>query len=226
MTCGGRTIRDENIHCKGLKRWLRWLHSPAGVGLLLLGLVFFHLIGHHLVRGWLGHIYTPPALSPEKAALYSRFVKLIQAHPQYKRVHLDMYRGRWLEKDDSVVEQGDSSNAVIDDEMIRISRGFKQVGCLRADKYSSYVAFMPKPNYILPTSPGVLYSLDGRNPNDVDDKYLNSKRPFMQIKGCWYTSRGLAVSPLPMTAGDWSLPKWSLIDRSLQDPGLVPGEGN
>ncbi len=222
MICGGRSIRDQNMHCKGPKRWLRRLLSPVGVGLLLGGLVFFHLIGHHLVRGWLGHVYTPPALSPEKAAVYSRYVTFIRLHPEYRRAHLDMYFGIREEIDNSVTQQAGSSSGATTDELFGISRDFKQVNCLRAEKCDWYIVFMPKPNYILPTSPGVLYSLDGRDPNEVDDKYLNGKRPFMHITDRWYTSRGLAISPLPMSAGDWRLPGWSLIDRSLKDPGLVP----
>jgi len=104
------------------------------------------------------------------------------------------------------------------DELTRISREFERVNCVRADKYSSYVVFFPRPNYVLPTSPGVLYSLDGSNPNDINDEFLNGKKPFKLIKEHWYTSKWLAVNPLPTMGNEkWRLPN-SLIDLSLRDP--------
>lgn len=218
----GELTRSKNMRCWDHKRWLRRLYSPAGIGLLLLACLLFHLIGHHKVRRVLGHVYTPEALSREKVVVYTRFVRLVEAHPEYGRVHLDMWRGRWARMLDSATGQAGFS-ADEDGELIRISRIFRRVGCVRAEKYGSYVVFMPKPNYILPTSPGVLYSLDGRNPNEVDDEFLNSKKPFMLIKDRWYTSRWLAICPYPRIAGEWRLPK-SFIDRSTRDPGSVAAE--
>jgi len=198
------------------KRLLKRIFSPVGIIVLLTGLLFFHLVGHHVIRSWLGYVYTPPALTPEKIIVYTEFIKFAQDHPEYSRIHVDMFRGRRAELyDPSTKKEGPS----IDSELLNISRDFKRISCIRADKYYWYIIFMPRPNYILPTTPGVLYSLDGENPNDVDDEYLNSKKPFFQIKDSWFTSRALAVNPLPMGKGEWSLPKCSLFDHSLQYPG-------
>jgi len=209
------------MHCKNHKRWLKSVFSPNVIILLLIGFLLFHLIGHHVIRSALGYLYTPPALNPEKIVVYTRFVKLAQAHPEYEKVHLDMFRGRRVKLYDSSTEKEGPSRGIIvdDDELINISRDLKRVGCLRAEKYDWYIVFMSRPNYILPTNPGVLYSLDGKNPNDVDDdRYLNSKKPFFQIKDSWFTSRALAVNPLPMSKGERRLPTWSLFDYSLQYP--------
>ena len=213
--------RNQNMHFRSHKRWLRRLYSPAGIILLLLCGLFFHLMGHHIVRLALGLVYTPPALSREKVVVYTRFVRLVEAHPEYRRVHLDMWGGLWERIHDSVTEQAGFSMDE-DDELTRISQGFRQVNCVFAEMRDSYVVFMHMPNYILPTSPGVLYSLDGRNPNEVDDDFLNSKKPFFPIKDRWYTSLWLAVNPLPTMGGEkWRQPKSFLIDRSLRDPGSV-----
>lgn len=215
----GELTKTQNMRHRDHKRWWRRLCSPAGIISLLLGCVFFHLMGHHIVRRVLGRVYTPPALNREKVVVYTRFVRLVEAHPEYNRVHLDMWGGLWEKMHESVTEQAGFSMDE-DYELTRISQGFRQVGCVRAEKYSSYVVFMHMPNYILPTSPGVLYSLDGRNPNEVDDDFLNSKKPFFPIKDRWYTSLWLAVNPLPTMGGEkWRLPKSFLIDRSLRDPG-------
>lgn len=213
--------RSRNMRYRDYKRWLRWLYSPAGIGLLLLSCVLFHLIGHHEVRRVLGHVYTPPALSREKVAVYSRFIRLVEAHPEYRRVYLDMWRYRRVEMNDFETEQEFSSgDVVVDDELIRISRGLKKVDCVFVEMKGSYVLFMSKLNYIFPTSPGVLYSLDGRNPNELDDEFLNNKKPFMLIKDRWYMSRWLVAFPSRGFYTKRPLPK-SLIDCSLRDPGPV-----
>ena len=215
---------SRNIRYRDHKRWLRRLYSPAGIGLILLSCVLFHLIGHHKVRRLLGHVYTPPALSKEKLVVYTRFVTLVEAHPEYRRVYLDMWHYLRVEIHDSVKEQAVSSGGgVVDDELIRISRGLKKVNCAVAEMKGSYVLFMSRLNYILPTSPGVLYSLDGRNPNEVDDEFIKSKKPFTLIKDRWYMSRSLVLFPSRGLYTKRPLPK-SLIDRSLRDPGTVSAE--
>ena len=219
----GELTRSWNMRYRGHIRWLRRLYSPAGISLLLLGCVLFHLIGHHEVRRALGHVYTPPALSREKAVVYSRFVRLVESHPEYRRVYLDMWRYRRVDVHDSVTGKAGSSGGVVDDELIRISRGLKEVGCVFAEMKDSYVLFMSRLNYILPTSPGVLYSLDGQNPNEIDDEFLNNKKPFMLIKDRWYMSRWLVAFPSRGFYTKRPLPR-SLIDRSLRDPGPLSVE--
>jgi hypothetical protein len=100
-------------------------------------------------------------------------------------------------------------------ELGNIARGMRRVGCLRAQVKGAYVVFVSTRNYLLPTSPGVLYSLGGWNPNDADDDFLKSKRPFILVKDGWYVSKHLVVSPFHRIDVEWPLPH-SLIDRSLQ----------
>jgi hypothetical protein len=104
-----------------------------------------------------------------------------------------------------------------DDELNKISQGFREVGCMRAEKYSSYVAFISKRNYIMPTRPGVLYSLDGSNPNSIDDEFSNANIPFIQIREKWYMSRLLVTPLFRKIDNKVPLPK-SYIDHSLQYP--------
>lgn len=208
--------KSPNLNQKKHGRWSLWFCITVVIVWLLLCCVYFLLLGHHVVRWSLGHIYTPPALSPEKAAVYEDFIRLVKAHPEYRRFHLDgsgpskMVIGEML-----TGTKGFSAYEV--DELVRISRDFRRVNCLSADKYGSYVVFMPGPNYILPTSPGLLYSLDGWNPNDVDDPFFNSKKPFVLIKDRWYTSKRLAICPFCMASVGWRLPN-SYIDLSCLYP--------
>ena len=204
---------------KKRRLWLLWICVPVVIIWLSLCCVYFLLLGHHVVRWSLSNFYTPPALSPEKAAVYADFIRLVKAHPEYRRFHLDgSGPSKMVISDMLRGNKGFSAYEV--DELERISREFKRINCLSADKYGSYVVFMPGPNYILPTSPGLLYSLDGWNPNDVDDPFFNSSKPFILIKDHWYTSKRLAICPFCMTSVGWRLPN-SYIDLSLRDPGLV-----
>lgn len=216
-------VRKENTESCSKRghshnRRLQRLCSPRGIIFLLVGcIIFFHLIGRHVVRIAFAHIYMPPALTQEKAIVFNRFIALIEAYPAYKRVHLDMFGGRWMRQYDLVKERDLISE--MKDKLLNISRDFKRVGCLRAERYDTYIVFFSKPNYVFPTSPGVLYSLDGRNPNDINDGYLDKWKPFKLIKDQWYTSRLLAVVPFGRIDRPWPLPKSSLIDHSLKDPG-------
>ena len=205
-------------------RRLQQLFSPRGIIFLLVGcIIFFHLIGRHVVRQAFAHIYMPPALTQEKAIVFDRFITLVKTIPA-GRIHLDMFGGRWMEKYDLVEERENHLISEMDYKLLNISQDFKRVGCLRAERYDTYVVFIYKSNYVFPTSPGVLYSLDGRNPNDINDGFLDKRKPFKLIKNQWYTSRLLAVVPFGRIDSPWLLPKSSLIDHSLKDPGGLAGE--
>lgn len=211
------SIKSQGKHSRKQKRWLLWLCCPVVVCLLLAGCVFFHLIGHHIVRWSLGHFYTPPALNREKIVLYTDLIRLIKAHPEYSRFHLGTSGPSQMVMRDLLTRKKGFLFYEVG-ELFRISREFKRINCVFADKNGSYVLFLPKPKYIWPTSPGVLYSLNGRNPNEVDDAFLNHRKPFMLIKNRWYTSKRLAICPFCMTSVGWRLPN-SFIDLSLRDPG-------
>jgi hypothetical protein len=198
------------------------LFSPVVIVLLLIIVLLFDAAGRHLIRYVFEHVYTPPALTQEKAIVYSRFVRFIEAHPEYSKVHLNMWGYQRFERRDSLKGETVPSRAT-DDELIWISKGFKEVGCMRAEKYMSYVVFISKRNYMMPTSPGVLYSLDGSNPNSIDDEFFNTNKPFIPIKEKWYMSRLLVTSPFRKIDVEWPLPK-SFIDRSLRDPGPLDVE--
>lgn len=186
--------------------------------LLVMACFFFHAFGHDIVRGVFECIYTPSALDQNKVAVYTRFVYIIQRHPEIKLAYLTM--SGYLKVDP---EQLDSLSA-IEDELSNIPSELGRVGCLFTIKDGSYVAFIIKRNYILPRCPGVLYSLDGRNPNEVDDEFLNTYKPFKQIKGRWYMSRRLVASTYRSIDAESPLPKSSLIDHSLRYPDSLSGE--
>jgi hypothetical protein len=74
----------------------------------------------------------------------------------------------------------------------------------------------------VPTSAGVLYSLKGENPNEIDSEVLNDGKPFLKIVGNWYMSRHLILIG-PRSDKPVSIPS-SLIDHSLRVDRLDPNE--
>jgi len=84
------------------------------------------------------------------------------------------------------------------------------------------LSYLPNSAYailsILPSGPGVAYSLHGKNPNEIDSDVLNAVKPFIHISGNWYLSRRLMLRGLK-SGMSYSIPK-SLIDHSLRIEGL------
>ncbi len=74
----------------------------------------------------------------------------------------------------------------------------------------------------LPVAPGMLYSLNGKNPNEISSEVLNVGKPFIQIAGNWYMSRRLNLKGMRSDT-PYSVPK-SLIDRSLRIDGIEPDD--
>lgn len=204
------------MNSRDYKRCLQRLFSPIVIILLFITVLIFHLAGRHLIRYAFEHVYTPSALTQEKVIVYSRFIRFIEAHPEYSRFHLNMWGYKRLKQRDSLKRESVPSRAT-DDELIEISKGFKEVGCMRAEKYMSYVVFISKRNYMMPARPGVLYSLDGSNPNSIDDEFFNVNKPFIPIMEKWYMSRSLVTSPFRKIDAKLPLPK-SFIDHSLRVP--------
>ena len=87
--------------------------------------------------------------------------------------------------------------------------------------------YLPRVAYailrILPSGPGVAYSLHGKNPNEIDSDELNAAKPLIHIRGNWYQSRRLMLRGLKSEI-PYSIPK-SLIDHSLRIEGLKLDDG-
>jgi len=201
------------------RRWTQRLRSPTGLFLLLFLALLFHVIGRHVVRQALQCLYTPPALTREKAGAYREFIRLVNGHPEYTDVFLNQLG---VLRPEPVVGEKMGFTESEATALRHLSGLFREVGCVFAQKGDSYVAFMPDSTYILPASPGVVYSLDTRHPNEMDDWFLNRYKPFVQIAGRWYTSRRLISSPYRKI--DPSPLPASLIDRSLRYPSTLVEE--
>ena len=204
----------------------RLLRGPAAFVFSLLFTGWFFLLGgKYTVRSLFERMYTPPALNSENLPVYSKFVTLAASHPEYKQVRVTYHGYPKVETYDSMLESAYPSTNVesIWDELHEIASEMRRVDCILAEKDGNYVAFVPDETHILPRIPGVLYSLDGTNPNEVDDEFLNGKKPLVPIKDDWYMSRQLGAF-IYSRFDKRPLPESALIDRSLRDPGIAPVE--
>lgn len=112
-------------------------------------------------------------------------------------------------------------------ELIDLSKKIRRVRCHKVQRVNNTVIFYKTGNrnfpqdifLILPKSPGVLYSLDGTNPNKIDIDVLNKAKPFFEITGNWYMSRYLMISVAGRNESQCSIPK-SIIDHSLRTEEL------
>lgn len=85
-----------NDSSTGKKRKSSWnwrdVFAPkglVGIVLLLFLAMYFHVIGRHFVNAALQRVYIPPALTHDRVVLFREFIRIVEAHPEYKRVHLD-----------------------------------------------------------------------------------------------------------------------------------------
>lgn len=170
------------------------------------------------LRKAFSHIYTPPALTSKNIAAYTEYINFVNNDKYKKRVSnksteelnryiLYMLSGFPTESPEEKLMK------------VHVYEKITKTRCLRIRGSKNMLLFYKNANYLLPR-PGVLYSLDGQNPNEIDSELLNSAKPFTKIYGNWYTSKKLVLRG-PRTDVHTSIPK-ALIDNSLKIKGLTP----
>ena len=213
------------------------------VQFLLIGVIFvlsvllFVAARMHLVV-ILPYIYTPPALTPKNLAVYNQCVTFAKNRDEDKtlaigrgRVVIDgnfymLVKGNTFERERA--RRFFSEQEVL--EMEELCRRLFEVRCVLLKRDNDILVFYKWANSvlpvgtfeawnILPVGPGVLYSLNGENPNKIHSEFLNTKKPFVRISGNWYMSRRLMLSG-PRPDSQSSIPK-ALIDHSLRTKGLT-----
>ena len=189
-----------------------------------------------VVPSWLSVIlpyaYTPPALTSNSLPVYKQCIKFVKNHDKYDDIML--YASGWLSPkfkigfflppffDRKELRENFSEDEI--DEMKKlwrhISKGFTHTKCEEIRRDKDILLFYKNGNSILPVSPGVVYSLSGQNPNEVDSELLDASKPFIKIKGDWYMSRRLSLRG-PRRNAPYFIPK-SLFDYSMRINGINP----
>jgi len=230
-------------HSKGLLRWF----------LIILLIFLSAIFVPFLIFNILPYIYTPPALTPENFVVYNECIEFAKAQDEHRNFMLtrrvkvligcgfrEDHGVEKLEADDVFYDRKGLRKLFSEDEIIEIEKIAKQLhsvdsvafqidnDMLLFYKFDNNIlpSITPPPAQrisILPTRPGVLYSLNGSNPNEVDSEAVNANKPFIKIHGNWYMSRHLILAG---TREDThiSIPK-SLFDYSLRTESLNLGNG-
>lgn len=216
------------------------------IGQILTGLIFIMIIppmifGRFFLIRSLPCIYTPPALTFKKLAVYKECIRFVKNHDEHK--NLTLLRKGYVSLDGNSFfsetwprERQMLKEAFSEDEMIRIKelgRALDRIMCPKFQRCGSIVIFYKSANSLvtlvgpelynfLPQGCGLLYSLNGENPNEIDNEVFNAAKPFIHITGAWYMSRCLML-------GGWGSKKSfctpkSLIDHSLHLDGIDPNE--
>ena len=170
-------------------------------------------------------IYAPPAINSENLIIFNDCVKFAKKYDEFENLVLwngIISVGDGYHPPEHLIKEKPFFSA---NEVAEIQRLAKTLSGLRYSKLqrdNNIVLFHKRINRILPTSPTVVYSLDGRNPDQIDSKALNVAKPFTKITGNWYTSRKLMFRGLRPSIPT-STPK-ALFDRSLCIDGIDPNE--
>jgi len=146
------------------------------------------------------YIYTPPSLTSENLALYKKCIQYVENHKQYPDIRLS-WVGRVAIKDGTYLLGRDFDKEKLGEyfsdedisEMLKLSHGLKKLHCIKFMSNNDIVLFYNYRNKILPTRPGVAFSLNGENPNKIDSEILNQCKPFIEIGNDWYMSSAVSI---------------------------------
>jgi len=198
------------------------------ISIIVLTVLFMMMLPEWLSRT-LPYVYTPPALTSDRLSTYNQCIQFVKEHDEYK--DLTLFRWGWKSRMNntffSVGLFGPRSNiqGVSTDEFsemkdlyIQLSRELSSSKIRKVQRDGNMLVFYTNGNFILPVPPGVLYSLDGENPNTIDSELLDASKPFIRIAGDWYMSRRLVLVGLRAEIPIYN-PK-SIIDHSLRTEGL------
>lgn len=178
-----------------------------------------------IIKFTLPYLYTPPAITTENYKFYHRCVAFVKSQNEHEDIRVS-WGGYYTKDEASYFSTIDSNSVDIKNnfsedeisEMLLLSKQMKKFGCLRFQRNMDIILFYKRRNRILPTCPGIAFSINGINPNDVNSGIVNEHKPFLKINNEWYVSRQLVYGGLIRTTKK-SLPK-SLIDHSLRTEGL------
>jgi hypothetical protein len=170
-------------------------------------------------------LYTPPVLTHKSMPVYEQYVNFVSALEEFDDVelrngNLSSYKNRAiLSGPYSPIRNKEitvSSRAELKKIRAFIDRMYGQlpsVHCKKVIRANDMILFYKYGNSLIPVGNGVLYSISGKNPNQIDNEILNKSKPFIQINDKWYFSRKLTFRG-PRQDILATTPK-SLIDLSL-----------
>ena len=209
--------------------------------LIIFVLIMVALIGSRIVIvESLPYLYTSPAITKENLPAYNKFIRFAKNCNSDRTLVVGkgcrvVVNGTFymLVKNNSF--EWERARKELSEEVVNelkvLCEQLHCVRCAMVKRVNDMLLFFNVSNVSLPgfssflpvsTNPGVLYSLNGEEPNEINDEVLNAFKPFVRITGNWYMSRKLMLAG-PRANIPASIPK-SLIDHSLKVDGIDPNE--
>jgi len=182
----------------------------------------------------LPYVYTPPVFTANSLPVYNECISFVRGHEEYDDIII--YWGGWVLPKHRVaynpVADFHGINELRDitkEEYYQLTRDARRLAsklndimCYQLQRDNNILLFFKNANHILPSGPGVAYSLNGDNPNELNSDELNAAKSFTHIAGNWYTSKHLVLEG-PRRSTRNPTPA-SLIDHSMQIEGIDPNE--
>jgi hypothetical protein len=211
---------------------------------LLIGLIFilipaFLIIIRMILVVAFPYVYTPSALTPENLTVYNTCIQFAKNHDGDKTLTFGRGAGAVINGHFYILRESNPLRLRVREvlteqeiaEILNLCHQLFEIRCVLFKRdndtllfYKWKISGLPvdplELTYVIPIGPGVLYSLNGENPNEIESKILNEAKPFIKIAGNWYTSRRLMLAG-PRSDIQASIPK-SLIDHSLRIEGINP----
>jgi hypothetical protein len=183
------------------------------LSLLLVLLLLFGVLG--LIKVILPYLYTPSAITKSNIEVYRKCIELVNHEPYVKKFTI----GGWLRTTDGrynvlhkegLKEASDTFSYDFIVQLRKLSVGMERVGCHDFEIMDGFVVFRTYPPRVLPSRPGVVFSIGGNNPEQ--NIILERFGPFIGISENWYISKKLIVCGARYDKA-YELPD-SIIDRS------------
>lgn len=177
------------------------------------GAFLMFLIGPELLGAILLSLYSPPAITNHGLVAMKEWIAYLQDSSKYNEFcyHL-MF--------DPVIESIKEPRAREGEQLRRLTDSLYGENFLQVCRTGDTVMFYRDVITILPPGPGVLYSIGGRNPNNINNEQITKNGPYEKIFGNWYCSNNLTLGAFRART-QIRLPK-GLIDRSLSLKGIDP----
>jgi len=204
---------------------LRKICSTIIIAFMIAVFLFF---APFMLRSISSFLYTAPAITPERFKIFTSCVEFLKKHDEYG--NFTLYREQGLNfasvntdtywaLDESRFDRKKPPPFTSDHitEMKFLLQQLSAVDCAKIQRSDNVILFYTATNGLI-VRPGVLYSIQGNNPNQINNSPVNENKPFIKIYENWYLSKHLILKQ-----NRWAInppvPE-SLIDHSLKIDNL------
>ena len=143
---------------------------------------------------YLPRLYTPPALTSESLAFYDQCVQFLEEQDRFPTVTLRASETPNFSTGHTDPIRINLAEHFTDGEIAKIRHLCSQLDARsirNIKRHDDMILFNSSWRFFFPDRPGVVYSLDGANPNRISRGPIGKYKPFTQIAPNWYISRKL-----------------------------------